>query len=271
MARHLSAEDKALIEAAERGDIVGVRAALGAGANASALLETSAPSEFNSELSTEFTYRRTTPLMKALRGNFLDIAKLLVSAGADPNEYADNGTPLKVACAKGFYDLTVALISAGAKNLNEGLEAAASNGHLEIVNLLIMAGATLSRLTLACACGFPHKNMGYAPVVATLIDAYREDVKNDEIALPFAARHGHLDIVRMLLSAGVDVNCKTSTYDETALMEASWNNHIEIVKELLAAGASSDDKTGQGHTVLNPPHWQKISPEIVRTIKRAMR
>lgn len=55
-------------------------------------------------------------------------------------------------------------------------------------------------------------------------------------SLPIASMHGYLEIVRMLLTLGVDVNAEDgSAY---ALSLASTYGHIDIVKLLLAAGAN---------------------------------
>ena len=46
-----------------------------------------------------------------------------------------------------------------------------------------------------------------------------------------AAVTGHLDIVKLLLSRGADVNAKDRD-DITSLMEAAIMNHISVVKHL---------------------------------------
>jgi ankyrin repeat protein len=49
-------------------------------------------------------------------------------------------------------------------------------------------------------------------------------------ALQAAARNGHLDIVKLLVTKGADINAKGSEdYDKTALQAAARNGHIEIV------------------------------------------
>ena len=56
-------------------------------------------------------------------------------------------------------------------------------------------------------------------------------------ALHLAAQKGHIEIVRVLLDAGADVNPTEDMVGTTALMFASQNGHIEVVELLLQAGA----------------------------------
>ena len=51
-----------------------------------------------------------------------------------------------------------------------------------------------------------------------------------------ASQNGHLDVVRVLLDKGAEVNAKRID-GTTALMVASQNGHREVVRELLEKGA----------------------------------
>ncbi|KAF8462145.1 hypothetical protein BDZ91DRAFT_646409, partial [Kalaharituber pfeilii] len=55
-------------------------------------------------------------------------------------------------------------------------------------------------------------------------------------ALQETSSNGHIEIVKLLLAAGADVNAEGGL-SNTALRGASSNGYIEIVKLLLAAGA----------------------------------
>jgi len=79
---------------------------------------------------------------------------------------------------------------------------ASSNGHTDIIKLLIEAGANVN-----------FQNY------------------DNNTALMFASEKGHTDIIKLLIEAGADINIQNK-YNKTALMFASWNGHTEIVKLL---------------------------------------
>lgn len=69
--------------------------------------------------------------------------------------------------------------------------------------------------------------------------------------MPFqlAVGNGHLEIVKIILDSGVDVNAKFHD-GGTALMEASNEGQISIVKFLLTKGAKVDEMNSAGSTAL---------------------
>lgn len=73
--------------------------------------------------------------------------------------------------------------------------------------------------------------------------------------LMYAAQAGKLEMVKLLIERGADVNVK-STYDRTALMLAAYGGHTEIVQALLGAGADPsikecfDGRTAKAYAVL---------------------
>jgi hypothetical protein len=60
----------------------------------------------------------------------------------------------------------------------------------------------------------------------------------DRTALSFAADRGQVEIVKLLLDRGADVNAKDSFYGVTALVWAANNGHVEVARILLARGAT---------------------------------
>lgn len=74
-----------------------------------------------------------------------------------------------------------------------------------------------------------------------------------------AALNGHVEIVKVLLEAGADVNAKSGRSGLTPLHEAAKkehvdeaakNGHVETVKVLLKAGADVNAEDGDGDTPL---------------------
>ena len=138
---------------------------------------------------------------------------------------------LEEAAFKGDTTTVKALLAKGV-NVNEKrkkgttpLIAAARSGHLEIVNLLLAAGAEVDPKTGPKRVGQPT-------------------------ALWWAARNGHQVIVETLLENGADVNGKEGKLTPTALMEAVERGHPFIVEVLLIGGANPNEKNAYGRTAL---------------------
>lgn len=93
---------------------------------------------------------------------------------------------------------------------------------------------------------------GKLELVQLLLDKRRPwDNINDQLngdnstALADACSGGHIDIVRLLLHYGAEVDIQERTGD-TALMNACFNGHIEIVRLLLQNGANVNLKGDLG-------------------------
>src|SRR5689334_15499887 len=58
--------------------------------------------------------------------------------------------------------------------------------------------------------------------------------------LHIAAASGRLEILKMLLKMGLDVNRRAGRFGGAPINEAASRGHLEVVKELLAQGAKLD-------------------------------
>ena len=136
----------------------------------------------------------------------------------NPNFEDANGiTPLSAAASNGSLGCVLLLLEAGA-NKDQGttddgttpLYIAAQEGHLEIVRFLVEAGA--------------NKDQG----------------KTDDGATPLhiAAFRGYLDIVRFLVEAGANKDQGRTTDGSTPLFIASQMGHLEVVRFLSESGAN---------------------------------
>ena len=123
-------------------------------------------------------------------------------------------TALTYASSEGHLDIMEALLAAGAdkdkssrRNANSTpLIHAAQNGRVECLRFLLAAGADLDKAD----------NYGYTPLIRASID-------------------GHVECFKVLLAAGADKD-KDDDYGNTPLIYAAENGHVECVKALLGEG-----------------------------------
>jgi ankyrin repeat protein len=166
-----------------------------------------------------------SPLVAALRGEYLTIAQLLYERGADVDVQGDyDSTPLYGASCSGHLEIVEWLLSHSANpNVQDGdgwtpLHSAARFGHVEVSRLLLQ-----------------YK-----------VD---NDAQNDdgEAPLHFASQAGHVNIARLLLECGADVNARDNNRD-TPLYHASMEGHLEVARLLVEHGADIDAEGKRGKT-----------------------
>lgn len=168
-----------------------------------------------------------TPLYYAVDKNHMDIIRILLMHGADPNEKVAVNTPLFRAVLNGNVDVSRLLLVHGADvNMKDptGLTAltyAVLKDNVNIVRVLLNHGADVNATT------------------GTL----------QQTALIRGALNGHSDVVRLLLSRGADVGTK-DTLDMNALMWAAQYGYVKTVQLLLAHGADVNAKDQDGETAL---------------------
>jgi ankyrin repeat protein len=230
----------------------------------------------------------STALLWAAHWNDLDTADLLIRAGADANAANDlRTTPLSAACTNANAALVERLLGAGA-NPNTPIATGetpimtcAGTGNANAVRMLIARGADVNakepsqnQTALMWAATERH-----AEVVKTLIE-HKADLqartKKGFSALHFAAREGDLDIARLLLAAGVDINIRsqpaatpagagrgaagraggpsyeaTVSAGSTPLLVATMRAHVPFALFLLEQGADPNASDAG----MTPLHW----------------
>jgi ankyrin repeat protein len=121
----------------------------------------------------------------------------------------------------------------------EGLTECAKNGSLEGVKYLVENGADVHAgkdLPLSLA-----SSNGHLEVVEYLIIEGKADVHSwKEEALRKASQHGHLKVVRYLVEVGgADVRaCENHTDCESAMQLAIMNGHLAVMTYLESQGAT---------------------------------
>ena len=204
----------------------------------------------------------------AVDSGFIDMVRLLLDVGGDPN--GNNANPgmsyIRKAAKKGYTEIVRLLIDRGAKvKFGTGfrlLVDAAEHSNVEIVQMIIDAGCNVNTrdhqyntpLTAAC-------RQGKVEVVKTLIDAGANVNKTGmheytplisvfyaETTNQFMSRQGFAEtitdieknifaITEMLVNAGAEINCRDSHHGTTPLMMAIMKNYYSVAKLLIQAGA----------------------------------
>ncbi len=197
-----------------------------------------------------------------------DIVQSLLDAGAEVNvlnKYNDsyNDSPLQAAAAAGNSEAVKILLKAGADPNLTGTRSAlfevAMRGHARIVQALLQAGAQVEAVTLGSrARSFPVSTSGLVDVEGVT-------------PLIAAAEGGHIQVVRMLVDAGAEVN-RADAGGFTPLMGAARTGHAGLVKFLLERGANpeavdTDGKNARTHAVLFK-HQNDIVPILAGFINR---
>ena len=164
---------------------------------------------------------RETALYRACKTQQLQVAQILLEAGADVNLKSNGCYPLMAACEA---------------------------GNLELINLLIKAGADVK-----CS------ESDNGTCLHALVNAYSSITRSPKAA-DSVSKLDIVNTIRSLLEGGVDVNARCLR-GETALYRASEAGHEYIVRSLLESGAETSSSTSRcplyaacerGYTQSNP-------------------
>jgi len=204
------------------------------------------------------TREGVTPLQLAAINGSAPMLDRLLKAGADPNAALTpaGDTALMMAARTGKTDAIRVLAEAGANvNAKEGwgsttpLMWAVSEGHGEAAKVLIAAGADVNARSHYVAAANGRGFEGRTPV------ANRTDEKAEEFAsgrltpLMLAARQGDLELARILVGAGADVNAAAGD-GKTALALAIFNGNYELASYLVDSKADVNKADAQRFTPL---------------------
>jgi ankyrin repeat protein len=204
------------------------------------------------------TREGVTPLQLAATNGSAAMIDRLLKAGADANASLSAGgdTALMMAARTGKTDAIRVLVEAGgnvnAKETWGGTTAlmwAVSEGHADAARLLIGAGADVNARSNYVAAANGRGFEGRTPV------ANRTDPKAEEFAsgwltpLTLAAREGDVEMARILVNAGADVNAAAGD-GKTALALAIFNGNYEVASFLVDSKADVNKADAQRFTPL---------------------
>ncbi|XP_074944188.1 ankyrin repeat and SOCS box protein 3 isoform X3 [Phalacrocorax aristotelis] len=173
------------------------------------------------------TFEGTSALHLSARHGSLESIRVLLEAGADPNEVTTEATtPLFLAVENGHADVVKFLLQHGANVKGphswsgwNSLHQASFQGCTEIMEILLEEGASKE-----CKDDF-----GITPLFV-------------------AAQYGKLESLRLLVSHGADVNSQAKDR-ATPLLIAAQEGHTECVELLLSEGANPN-------LYCNEDNWQ---------------
>jgi uncharacterized protein len=204
------------------------------------------------------------PLHLAIANGDLVLVRLLLDAGADPDSTDVTGENcVLMASRTGRLDVVKALLARGARpdaadpNYRQTpLMVAARLGHADIVELLLQHGAHVdaqSRTGRVPAFRLPSSNAGSKG--AGIIRGgwpdrgQRDATPGAKTPLLYAAREGHLEVVKLLLAAGADIE-KPDADGVTPLLMAVLNGQIPAAGHLMERGANVKAMDWYGQTPL---------------------
>jgi ankyrin repeat protein len=200
----------------------------------------------DNEKDTEIEATTTTPFNST--NDTMQLMKLLLEKGADPNSPAGDSSLLHVTAKLGDRHAIEILLDRGArieakdKDGRTALHLTASNGHEATARLLLERGAEIESTENdgQTALHLAARN-GHVDTVRLLLDREAEIEAIDENgcrALHLAARNGLEDTVRLLLDRGADIQEKEYELGRTALFLAAIEAvHEATVRLLLDRGA----------------------------------
>ena len=214
----------------------------------------------------------TSPLLVATRNKQEEVAKLLISYGADlnPRDAAGN-TPVFYAAENSDFGMVELLLSnkANVKDSPQVLNAAVQQNRRDIVEVLLQHGADVNASTVygvtalhytalnkngTLSRSFRDKDPDTKGEIARLLLSRGADVnaraRNGIMTLHAATRKGFARVVDALLEYDADVN-RAYEYEKMPLYYSAEKGDKVITKMLLDKGADVNAKQKDGRTALH--------------------
>ncbi len=243
----------AVFDACSRGDVSALRLLLDADPSLARATKPPAP------------YAGWTALHEAVKSTHLDIVRMLLEHGADPDarEAGDNTTPLHWAAATGRRDLIEALLDAGADVHGYGdvheLEVIGwgtlyhepsedpnrlNASRLDAISLLLERGARHHIFSAICV-GDLHLIQRLVEENPAALDRRMSRFEHGQTSLHFAIGRKRYDILDLLIELGADLEAEDA-HGRTAMAVAMLHGDREAMTRLHAAGARQE-RSGSGN------------------------
>jgi len=204
------------------------------------------------------TREGVSPLQLAATNGSAPMIDRLLKAGANPNEPLTPAldTALMMAARTGRAGAIRLLVEAGADvNARErwggttALMWAVSEGHAEAARMLIAAGADVNARSNFVAAANGRGFEGRTPLTTPTEVKAAEFASGWLTPLMLAAREGDVELSRVLVGAGADVNA-TAGDGKTALALAIFNGNYEVASYLVDNKADVNTADAQRFTPL---------------------
>jgi ankyrin repeat protein len=202
-------------------------------------------------------YRQKTP------PNAVEIAELLLDAGADVNATADiygsgattlglSATSIHPERAGLQQNLMELLLARGASMNDPGLVTSClANGRLPAAEFLAHAGAPLT-LESAAGLGYLEKVKSYFDKKGNL--SGKATTQQFHRALFWSAEYGRNQVIEFLLDHRAPLDARSND-GQTPLHWAVIGGHLDTIQLLVSRGASLTEKNSYGGTPLGQAHW----------------
>lgn len=229
-----------------------------------------------------------TPIMYAAKGsagNALKVVQFLITKGANVNAknyYATNA--LHYAVLKNNGKIVKFLIEKGAEGqVSDLLMLAVRYGKelIDSVKVLVNKGADVNKVSGPLEYPYVKDSVliiaaqnNYMKIVKFLLEkganaqatCHSRSWCLGKNTLMYAATHGNLDVVKILITKGLDVNAQDLVDGSTALMMAARNGHETITEFLLQKGSNPNfiNNDGMSALILATQNGQQV---IVQQLK----
>ncbi|MEC7812749.1 MAG: ankyrin repeat domain-containing protein [Verrucomicrobiota bacterium] len=197
--------------------------------------------------------RGRTPLHRAAREGHKEVAELLIAKDADVNAKSESGllkgeTPLDEAIKRKRTEVADLLRKHGGKY--GSITVAARVGDVEALKEFLAAGVDASAIgPLSAAASGGHKEF----VELLIVNGANVAAKNEYGSTPLH-NAATKEIAQLLITNGADINAKIND-GSSPLIAAAMKGHKEVAELLIAKGADvnarSESVLGEGKTALD--------------------